>query len=151
MTFRSLACPRRPAPISSAGIETNRAGIGLIEVIVAMVILAITLTSLAPLMYSVSRSTINVTGNAYRNGVLMQEVNRLVALPFDSLGAGTTATSVSSAPYPHTRSISVTDAAANLKLVKVKIVPLNSGFKADSVSFVRTKARTSKYLCTTCQ
>lgn len=151
MTFRLFVSPRRPRPVSQVGIEPDRKGIGLIEVIVAMVILAITLTSLAPLMYSVSRSTIAVTGNAYRNGVLMQEVNRLVALPYDSLGTGTTTTSVSSLPYPHTRSISVSDAAANLKLIKVKIVPLTSGFKADSVSFVRTKARTSKYLCTTCQ
>ena len=150
MTIRVVPSPRCVSPISPR-IESKRKGIGLIEVIVAMVILAITLTSLAPLMYSVSRSTINVTGNAYRNGVLMQEVNRLVALPFDSLSTGTTTTTVSSAPYPHTRSITVASPAANLKTVKVKVVPLNSGFEADSVSFVRTKARTSKYLCTTCQ
>ncbi|HEX2693816.1 MAG TPA: prepilin-type N-terminal cleavage/methylation domain-containing protein [Gemmatimonadaceae bacterium] len=129
----------------------SRRGIGLVEVLAAMVILAVTLTSLAPLVYSVSRSTLTVTGRVYRNGVLMQEVNRLVALPYDNLTVGTTSVTVSSNPYPHTRTITITEPVANLKTVKVKIVPLSSAFAADSVTFKRTKARTSKYLCTTCQ
>jgi hypothetical protein len=128
-----------------------RRGIGLVEVLAAMVILAVTLTSLAPLVYSVSRSTLTVTGRVYRNGVLMQEVNRLVALPYDNLTVGTTSVSVSSSPYPHTRTITISEPVANLKIVKVKIVPLSSAFAPDSVTFKRTKARTSKYLCTTCQ
>jgi prepilin-type N-terminal cleavage/methylation domain-containing protein len=141
----------RPRPVFRVQIDPNRKGIGLIEVIVAMVILAITLTSLAPLMYNVSRSTIAVTGNAYRNGVLMQEVNRLTSLPYDDLLTGTTTVTVSTAPYPHKRTTVITEPVTNLKLVKVKVAPLNTGFKPDSVSFNRTKARTSKYLCTTCQ
>jgi Tfp pilus assembly protein PilV len=128
-----------------------RKGIGLVEVIVAMVILAITLTSLAPLVYSVSRSTLSVTGKVYRNGVLMQEVNRLIALPYDSLHVGTTSAGASSGPYPHTRTTVISEPVVNLKVVKVKIVPVSTAFAADSVSFTRTKARTSKYLCTTCQ
>jgi hypothetical protein len=132
-------------------VDGRRKGIGLVEVLAAMVILAVTLTSLAPLMYSVSRSTLTVTGRAYRNGVLMQEVNRLVALPYDNLAVGTTTVNVTSSPYPHTRTIQISEPAANLKIVKIKIVPLSSAFSPDSASFKRTKARTSKYLCTTCQ
>lgn len=146
--FRPILRPRRVSTVQSG---PNRKGIGLVEVIVAMVILAITLTSLAPLMYNVSRSTIAVTGNAYRNGVLMQEVNRLTSLPYDDLVTGTTTVTVSTAPYPHTRTTVITEPVTNLKLVKVKVAPLNTGFKPDSVAFNRTKARTSKYLCTTCQ
>jgi hypothetical protein len=131
--------------------RTVRRGIGLIEILAAMVILAVTLTSLAPLVYSVSRNTLTVTGRVYRNGVLMQEVNRLVALPYDNLTVGTTSVTVSSSPYPHTRTITISEPVANLKIVKIKIVPLSSAFAADSVTFKRTKARTSKYLCTTCQ
>lgn len=149
ITLRTSA--RRFAPAGEFQNVAPRKGIGLIEVIVAMVILAITLTSLAPAMYSVSRSTIAVTGRAYRNGVLMQEVNRLVALPYDSLAVGTSGYTVTSGNYQHSRTITVTEPAANLKLVKVRITPLNVGFAPDSVSFNRTRARTSKYLCTTCQ
>ncbi len=142
---------RRVQKAAATARDVRRKGIGLVEVLAAMVILAVTLTSLAPLVYSVSRSTLTVTGRVYRNGVLMQEVNRLVALPYDNLTVGTTSVSVSSSPYPHTRTIIISEPVANLKVVKVKIVPLNSAFSPDSVTFKRTKARTSKYLCTTCQ
>lgn len=146
--------PGKSTLSAQAGVQRQvslRKGVGLIEVIAAMVILAITLTSLAPLVYSVSRSTLTVTGKAYRNGVLMQEVNRLVALPYDNLIVGTTSRSVSTSPYPHTRTITITEPVANVKIVKIKVVPTSSAFPSDSVSFTRTKARTSKYLCTTCQ
>jgi hypothetical protein len=123
----------------------------LIEVIVAMVILAIAVSSLAPLVYSVSRSTLKNTGNAYRNGVLMQEVNRLVALPFADVTVGSASYANTSPPYPHYRVVTVTQPAANVKVVKVLVTPTSSGFKPDSATFTRTLAATSKYLCTTCQ
>jgi pilin/secretion family protein with methylation motif len=152
MTIKLFGKFARPSSQRTrAQTDRRRRGIGLVEVLAAMVILAVTLTSLAPLVYSVSRSTLTVTGRVYRNGVLMQEVNRLVALPYDNLTVGTTSVSVSSRPYPHTRTITISEPVANLKIVKVKIVPLSSAFAPDSVTFKRTKARTSKYLCTTCQ
>jgi hypothetical protein len=127
-----------------------RKGIALVEVIVAMVLLAVTVSALAPMMYSVSRSTMKVTGNAYRNGVLMHEVNRLIALPYDSLPVGNAYYSVSTGAYPHTRVVSVTEPTEKLKVVKVVLTPVNPIYKPDTVVFDRTKARTSKYLCTTC-
>lgn len=131
---------------------TSRKGVALIEVIVAMIVLAIAVSSLAPLVYSVSRSTLKNTGSAYRNGVLMHEVNRLVALPYDSVKVGVTSYGVSSPPYPHNRVVTITEPDANkVKVVKVLVTPTNSAFKPDSVVFNRTKAATSKYLCTTCQ
>ncbi|MEO8580903.1 MAG: hypothetical protein ABI469_11690 [Gemmatimonadales bacterium] len=129
-----------------------RKGAMLVEVIVAMVILAVAVSSLAALMYSVSQSGLKATGNAYRNGVLMQEVNRLEALPYDSIPAVTSSASVTTAPYPHTRVITVAEPVAGVvKTVKVIITPANARYKPDTVSFTRTKARTSKVLCTSCQ
>jgi Tfp pilus assembly protein PilV len=129
----------------------SRKGIALVEVIVAMVLLAVAVASLASLIYSVSQSSLMATGNAYRNGVLMQEINRLEGIPYDSIPVGTTTVSVSTAPYPHTRLVTVTEPAANvIKSVKIVITPTNLKFKPDTVSFTRTKARTSKVLCTDC-
>jgi hypothetical protein len=128
-----------------------RKGIALVEVIVAMVLLAVTVSALAPLMFSVSRSTMKVTGNAYRNGVLMHEVNRLIALPYNQLATGTNYYTVSTGAYPHTRVVTVTEPAPQkLKLVQVVLTPVNPEHKPDTVVFERTHARTSKYLCTTC-
>ncbi len=129
----------------------RRKGFVIVEVIVAMVLLAVAVTSLAALLFSISKSGMIATGNAYRNGVLMNEVNRLEGTPYDSIAVGTSSISVSTAPYPHTRVITVTEPIANsVKTVSVIITPTNAKYKPDTLSFTRTKARTSKALCTTC-
>ena len=128
-----------------------RRGFSLIEVIVAMILLAIAVSSLAALTHSISQSSIKVTGAAYRNGVLMHEVNRLIALPYDSVAVGVSSYGATSGPYPHTRVITVTEPApAKLKTVKIVVTPTNPLFKPDTVKFTRTNAKTSKVLCTIC-
>src|SRR5437870_12644831 len=95
---------------SHRGTETavqsreGRKGFVLVEVIVAMVLLAVAVSSLAGLVYSVSRSGIKTSGDAYKNGILMQEVNRLEGIPYDSIAVGTQTYSVSTGTYAHTRS-----------------------------------------------
>jgi prepilin-type N-terminal cleavage/methylation domain-containing protein len=137
-----LATPQQREP---------RQGFVIVEVIVAMVLLAIAITSLAGLVWSVSRSGIKTTGDAYKNGVLMHEVNRLEGLPYDSIPNGTTYFSVTSGAYAHTRVVDVGEPTANIKTIMIRIMPVNPRYKSDSVQFIRTKARTSKVLCTTCQ
>jgi prepilin-type N-terminal cleavage/methylation domain-containing protein len=128
-----------------------RKGFVIVEVIVAMVLLAVAVTSLAALLYSISQSGMVATGNAYRNGVLMNEVNRLVALPYDSLAVGSASLSVSTAPYPHTRNITIAEPVPTyFKTVTVVITPTNAKYKPDTANFTRTNARTSKALCTVC-
>jgi prepilin-type N-terminal cleavage/methylation domain-containing protein len=139
---------KRTVPRSQTG--GSRKGFALIEVIVAMVLLAIAVSSLAGLMYSVSQSSMKVTGAAYRNGVLMHEVNRLIALPYDSLAVGSASYSTSIGAYPHSRIVTVAEPAEKLKTVEVIVTPVNPLYKPDTVSFTRTNARTSKVLCTIC-
>jgi len=147
----SLRKSHSTAPALTDDSAGQRKGFVIVEVIVAMVLLAVAVTSLAGLMYSVSQSGLTATGSAYRNGVLMNEVNRLESIPYDSIGVGTASIAVSTAPYPHTRVITVTEPVANtIKTVKVIITPTNVKYKPDTVNFMRTKARTSKALCTTC-
>jgi len=146
----SLRSLDRAAKATSA-VREPRKGFALIEVIVAMVLLAVAVSSLAALMYSVSQNGMKATGNAYRNGVLMHEVNRLEGIPYDSIAIGSSSVSVSTMPYPHTRVITVTEPVARtIKTITVVITPVNVKFKPDTVSFIRTRARTSRALCTTC-
>jgi len=130
----------------------NRKGVALVEVIVAMVLLGVAVSSLAGLVYSVSQSGLKNTGNAYRNGMLMLEVNRLEGIPYDSIPVGTQTFTVTGGSYAHTRTITVAEpVAAKVKTIKIVLTPTNSRFKPDTVSFTRTKAKTSKVLCTVCQ
>jgi prepilin-type N-terminal cleavage/methylation domain-containing protein len=139
---------------TGAAIPQKRAarkGFVIVEVIVAMVLLGVAITSLAALVWSVSRSGIRTTGDAYKNGVLMQEVNRLEGLPYDSIANGSFSYSVSSGVYAHTRVVTVAEPVANIKTINVIITPTNAKYKPDTISFTRTRARTSKVLCKTCQ
>jgi prepilin-type N-terminal cleavage/methylation domain-containing protein len=147
----SLRSSSRAAGVATPQNREARKGFVIVEVIVAMVLLGVAITSLAALVWSVSASGTRTTGDAYKNGVLMQEVNRLEGLPYDSIPAVTTSYSVSSGVYSHSRVIRVTEPVANVKLIQVVISPTNLKFKPDSVSFTRTRARTSKVLCKTCQ
>ena len=115
-----------------------REGFVLVEVIVAMFILAIVLSSLAALLVQVAKGSFKSAGGAFRNGVLLQEVNRLEALPYDSLTVGITTATVTDPPYPHTRQVTITNAAANIKTVKLVITPAIAAYKPDSAIFTRT-------------
>lgn len=141
---------RAAAAATTIAKERTR-GFSIVEVIVAMVLLAIAVSSLAALTYSVSQSGMKATGNAYRNGVLMQEINRLEGIPYDSIAAVTSTVVVATGPYPHTTVIRVTEPTVNLvKAVQIVITPTNTRFKPDTANFIRTKARTSRVLCTDC-
>jgi type II secretory pathway component PulJ len=145
--FRKLA---RTAPALEHAAK-ERKGVALVEILVAMVLLAIAVSSLAALLYSVSQQGMAATGNAYRNGVLMQEVNRLEGTPYDSIRTGTTTTSVSTGTYPHSRAVTITEPVVGVvKTIKVIITPTNAKYKPDTMTFNRTKARTTHVLCTTC-
>jgi prepilin-type N-terminal cleavage/methylation domain-containing protein len=142
----------RTGNAATTGTSKARKGFVLVEVIVAMVLLAVAVTSLAAMMYSVSQSGMKATGNAYRNGILMQEVNRLEGIPYDSVIVGTTTYSISTGVYAHTRTVTIAQPIANVvKTVQVVITPLNTFYKPDTASFTRTNARTSRVLCTSCQ
>jgi prepilin-type N-terminal cleavage/methylation domain-containing protein len=148
----SLRNLNRTAATATTDMKGPRKGFAIVEIIVAMVLLAIAVSSLAALSYSVSQSGIAATGNAYRNGVLMQEVNRLEGIPYDSIPCcGTTTVVVTTNPYPHTTTITVAEPNVQLiKTVKVIIRPTNVLLKPDTASFIRTKAKTSQVLCTDC-
>jgi prepilin-type N-terminal cleavage/methylation domain-containing protein len=118
-------------------------GFVLLEVIVAMFILAIVLSSLAALMFQVSRGSFLSVGGAYRNGILLQEVNRLEAVPYDSLPVGTATATVSTLPYPHTRKVIVTNPSTNVKTVKLVITPANALYRPDTATFTRTLGTTT--------
>lgn len=139
-------------PAAPTTTDARRGGFVLVEVIVAMVLLAIATTSLAALMLSVSTSSVKQAGNAYRNGPLMHEVNRLIAVPYDSLAPGTTTITENSPPYKHERKITIAEPIKDtLKTVQIIITPTDIRYKPDTSAFTRTKARTTRALNTALQ
>ena len=124
----------------------GRPGFILMEVIVAMTLLALILTPLAAMVFKITQRSHTIIGNAYRNGVLMEQVNLLESLPYDSLAVGTTTSTVTAKPYPRTVKVTVAQYYVKWqmkgKTVVLVISPTNTLYKPDTTKFVRTTANT---------
>ncbi len=124
----------------------RRSGFILMEVIVAITLLALVLTPLAAMVFKITASSHTIIGGAYRNGVLMEQINQLESLPFDSLNIGTFTSSRNTQPYPYTKTITISLISQVYELKAKKIVliirPLNTLYKPDTTTFVRSSAST---------
>jgi len=116
------------------------------EVIVAMTLLALILTPLAAMVFKITARNHRTVGNTYRNAVSMQQVNLLEALPYDSLYTGTTTSTVTAPPYPHTVKVTIAPYyqkwQMKAKRVTLIISPTNPLYKPDTVNFIRSSSNT---------
>ena len=126
--------------------KKGRKGIILMEVIVGITLLALILTPLAVMVFKITKRSHTIIGNAYRNGVLMEKVNLLESLPYDSLVAGTTTSTVTDNPYPRTVKVTVAEYYVKWQMkgknVTLVITPTNTLYRPDTTKFVRTTANT---------
>ena len=124
----------------------RRKGFILMEVVVAITLLALVLTPLAAMVFKITARAHRAVGSTYRNGVLMEQVNLLESLPFDSLAIGTTTTTTTAKPYPYTKSVTVSLISQVYELKAKKIIliiaPSNVLYKPDTTTFVRSSAAT---------
>ncbi len=123
-------------------ILRRRQGITLVELLVAMVVLGIMLTSVAGATFQSARRTMSVAGSGYRQGVLMEEVNRLGALPYSALPSGTSCRTITAGLQ--TFNSCVTASAFGLYGMQLRVVvrPAQPGVAPDTVTFVRAAAPT---------
>ncbi len=116
------------------------------EVIVAMTLLALIMTPLAAMVFKITARNHRTVGNTYRNAVVMHQINLLESLPYDSLAAGTRVDSVTTLPYPHKVTVTVTEYFVKWRLkakrVALVIAPKNKLYKPDTINFVRSSANT---------
>ena len=129
--------------VTSARRGSSRRGFSLIEVLIAMMMLSIVVTSLAGLAATMAKRARRVSGSAYQTGLLTQEVDRAVAVPIESLAVRLGQTKVDTpvtTPFPYARAISISGRADSLT-VRIAIRPLATAQRADSVtqSVLRTR------------
>lgn len=128
----------------------KRKGFILMEVIVAMTLLALIMTPLAAMVYKITLRSHTSIGNTYRNAVIMKEVNYLEAVPYDSLPIGTTTTTVTDKVYPYTKTVTVAQYYQKWQLkgksVMLVLTPGNSLYRPDTAKFIRSSANTMRAL-----
>jgi prepilin-type N-terminal cleavage/methylation domain-containing protein len=129
-------------------MTSNRKGFSLIEVMVAMTLLAIVMMSLAKM--SVSVATIGRTNDliAKRNAVLQMEANKIGAIPFDSLSKfSTTTKSFTQGTFTYSRRLTITTASTSRDSIKIVVIPASNTAKKDSLTIIKTKPLTNA-ICT---
>jgi prepilin-type N-terminal cleavage/methylation domain-containing protein len=126
-------------------------GFSLIEVMVAMTMLAIVLMSLAKMSLMVSLRGRDNDLFAKRTAVLQLEANKLGAIPYATLASwSTTTTTLNLGGFTYTRRMAIANTGTNRYSIKVIIVPTSDTTKKDSVTLDRTKPATNTPLCLTC-
>jgi prepilin-type N-terminal cleavage/methylation domain-containing protein len=121
-------------------IMKNRDGVTLIELLVAMVIFGVMMTSVAGLTFEAARSSMVTTGDNYRQAVMLEEVNKWTAEPYGNLTVGSVCRSVSTGVFPHTRCITTTSTGLYAKQLIIIVTPQQRGVRPDTVVFTRARA-----------
>ena len=113
-------------------------GFTLVEVVVAMVILSTVLVTLAGLSYQTARRSLATQGLDQRQSVMMQEVNRMVVVSYDSINQMVGCSQVSGA-FAYTRCITTSTPATNITRIQVVVTPARTAWKPDTMTVDRTK------------
>jgi len=114
-------------------------GFSLIEIIVAMTILAITLAGFAGLTFQYLRRVRTLDARVAQFALVTEQAQRLQVLPWDSLASRAGCTTVTTGLLPHTRCVVLTDVNTARKQVRVIITPTNTAITPDTVRFHRVK------------
>ncbi|NJD11730.1 MAG: prepilin-type N-terminal cleavage/methylation domain-containing protein [Gemmatimonadetes bacterium] len=122
--------------MNRARLIAGRDGFTLIEVVVAMVILAIVLAMLASFSMGTATQLFRLSQGDVRQALTLREVNRLAALPYDSLPAAAGCRSVTIANLAHTSCVTVTNGTRN-RTVRIIVTPQRAGTYADTIVFQR--------------
>jgi Flp pilus assembly protein TadG len=120
----------------------NRRGVAVLEIMVGMVILAIGLLGTAGMTVTAARKATSLTTQSSRDGIMLQELNKLAALPYDSLSGRVGCSTAGSGTLSYKRCINVTDVTdgTGYKRVRLIVVPSTSWARPDTVYLNRAKS-----------
>jgi len=129
----------------------DRGGFSLVEVIVAMALIAIAMTLLATLAITVGKRGRTNELNTKRNLALSQQLSRLQVMSVSDIAAlssGTTQMLVGD--FTFNRRLAITTPTAGRYTIKIVIEPIAGEFRKDSVIIERTRMASGSPLCTIC-
>jgi Tfp pilus assembly protein PilV len=124
------------------------------EVLVAVVLMAVILTTLAGFTFATARRAITAGDLTTRESIKLAAVNRFAVVPFDTIrdiatAGGRCETIAQGIRNSYQRCIRPTVAAGNASaVVWVVVRPLQRGLAADSTRFVRMGATRPNPFCT---
>ena len=119
--------------------KRKRDGFALVEVMVAMVLFAIGALGLAAMSVAAARRAITSAATTARAATVGEQVDRLQAMPFDSLASRAGCTVITGPPLPHTRCVTITTLPNNKVQIRLTVTPTDPKLRPDTSTFTRAK------------
>jgi prepilin-type N-terminal cleavage/methylation domain-containing protein len=128
-------------------MRSRQDGFTLVEVVIALVLMAIILTTLGGLSFTIARQAVNADNTAATQAASLDMVNRLTALPYAQLTAGTTCDSVGSVNNWYRRCATIAPSGNGMR-VDVVTTPEQRGIPPVTVTLIRNAPPAQNPLCT---
>lgn len=132
---------------SSTAAPVRRAGFSLIEIIVAMTLIGIAFSSIMALQVKVRTRQSRLTEQSARNAILLQEINRVESMRYDTLATMLVNDTLSTGTFQYIRRFARTTGATPTGTqqhpwteVKITIVP--TATPSDSIYSVVRRTKT---------
>jgi hypothetical protein len=121
--------------------SSNRKGVAVLEIMVGMIILSIGLLGAAGMTVTATRRASGLSTQSSRDGIILQELNKLAAVPYDSLTARAGCTTADSGTLAYTRCITVTEITdgAGYRRVRLIVAPSTKWARPDTVYLNRAR------------
>ena len=119
----------------------NRKGVAVIEIMVGMVIFAIGLLGAAGMTVVAARKASGLTTQSSRDGIMLQELNKIASLHYDSLANRVGCSTTTSGTLTYTRCITITDVVDGngYKRVRLIVTPSTSWARPDTTYLNRAR------------
>lgn len=118
-----------------------RRGMAVVEIMVTIIVVSIGLLGVAGMTVTASRRATVLSVQSIRDGIELQEMNRIASITYDSLASRVGCATVDSNTFEYSRCITVTDitGGAGYKRVRLIIAPTDAYARADTVYLNRAK------------
>lgn len=130
-------------------MKQTREGFTLVEVVVALVMMAILMTTLAGLTYATARQAIVADNATARQAVALQTVNRFATMPYASIPGAAGCTTVGD-PGRQFQSCITLAGGINSTIVSITTTPLQHNVPASTMRIIRSAPPAVNPLCTGC-
>lgn len=130
------------APHPPRRAQRRRAGVSLIEIMVAMTLLVVVLGALSVLTTRTVKRSRDLDIGSARTFVLMQQSNRFSSLPYDSIPAyAPRVDTIKTGRYTYERRLTYVQGTtgSEYRTLKVRLMPLQDNGRPDSLLFQRAK------------
>ena len=121
--------------------KSNRKGFAVVEMMVGMVVLAVGLLGVAGMTVTAARKATGISAQSSRDGIMLQELNKIGSLPYDSLSAREGCTTSTAGTLAYSRCITVTNitVGTGYKRVRLIVAPKSGYSRADTVYINRAR------------